>query len=28
VAEIQGMPKVENQELLFYLGSVSEFYSR
>jgi len=28
VAEIQGMPKVENQELMFNLGSVIEFYSR
>lgn len=28
VAEIQGMPKMENQELLFNLGSIIEFYSR
>ena len=28
VAEIQGMPKVENEELLFNLGSIIEFYSR
>ena len=28
IAEIQGMPKMENEELLFNLGSVIEFYSR
>ncbi len=28
VAEVQGMPKVEGQELMFNLGSVIEFYSR
>lgn len=28
VAEIQGMPKMENEELLFNLGSIIEFYSR
>ena len=27
-AEIQGLPKMENEELLFNLGSVIEFYSR
>jgi small subunit ribosomal protein S4 len=28
ITEIQGMPKVENEELLFNLGSIVEFYSR
>lgn len=28
VAEVQGMPKMENEELLFNLGSIIEFYSR